>query len=119
MAAIAAVAAGSSAMTTAPWLAGAVVERERGEQREADDDAAGDDGEAQPLRPAGRRWRVIDERDDGEAAATTARPEPMNSGERPSTATRVNGIVNEKAPRRAGPTRGRATGAIAQGLRSE
>ena len=30
-------------------------------------------------------------------AATTARPDPTNRGESPSTATRVNGTVNEKA----------------------
>jgi len=30
-------------------------------------------------------------------AATTARPEPMNSGDRLATATLVNGTVNENA----------------------
>src|SRR5689334_3296915 len=53
-------------------------------------------------RPRGIRCRVAASATVARTAATTARPDPMNSGDRPPTATRVNGTVKEKA---ATPTR--------------
>ncbi len=47
--------------------------------------------------PAGGGCRVSVNATAASVAASTARPEPMNNGERPSTATRVNGTVNENA----------------------
>ena len=93
-----AVAAGSRAITTAPWLAGAVVS--------AYDVSSGNPATTPPAttasrahwRRAGRRCRVSRQRGGGEERRrSTARPEPMNSGDRPPTATRVNGTVNENA----------------------
>ena len=45
----------------------------------------------------GRRCRVIARAVTARIAATTARADPMNRGDRLSTATLVKGTVNEKA----------------------
>ena len=96
--AVTAVAAGSSAMTTAPWLAEAVVS--------AYDVSSGNPATTPPATtasrahcaPRGSRCRVAARATAASTAATTARPDPMKSGcIPPSTAIRVNGTVKEKA----------------------
>src|SRR6478609_8434207 len=96
--AITAVAAGRSAMTTALWLADAVVS--------ANDVSTGKPTTTPPAttasrthcRPWGNRCRVAERATAARAAATTARPQPTKTGCRPpSTAMRVNGTVKEKA----------------------
>src|ERR687896_577716 len=93
--AITAVAAGSRAMTTAPWLAGAVVS--------AYDVSSGKPTTMPPATTASRaHWTLVGRRclvtasaAAASNAAMTARPEPMSSGDSPPTATRVKGTVNE------------------------
>ncbi len=63
-------------------------------------------------RPCGSRWRVRASAPTARIAATTARPDPMNSGDRPPTATRVNGMVNEKATTPSRPHSRPATGVV-------
>jgi hypothetical protein len=92
-----AVAAGRSAITTAPWLAGAVIS--------AYEVSRGNPATMPPATtasrahwiPAGRRCRVRASAPAASTAAMTARPEPMNSGDSPPTAMRVKGTVNENA----------------------
>ena len=95
--AIVAVAAGSSAMTTAPWLAGAVVSAYEVSSGKPTTTPPPTTASRAHCRPAGAAGGSAASAPAARTAATTARPDPMNSGDRPPTATRVNGTVNEKA----------------------
>ena len=92
-------------MTTAPWLAGAAVR--------AKDVSTGNPTTTPPATTASR---AIARRAAGAAGSApgqrqpgrqrlSARADPMNSGDSPSTATRVSGTVNENAALPGGPTR--------------
>lgn len=96
--AITAVAAGSRPMTTAPWLAGAVVN--------AYEVSSGNPATTPPATTTNRtHWalvghacRVTARATTAKTVATTARPDPMNNGDSPSwAASRVKGTVNENA----------------------
>ena len=97
-----AVAAGSSAITTAPWLAGVVVSAKEVSRGKPTTTPPATTARRAHCAPRGSRCRVSARAKAARMAATTARPEPMNSGARPATATLVNGTVKEKA---ATPTR--------------
>jgi hypothetical protein len=100
--AIVAVAAGSSAITTAPWLAGAAVSAKDVSMGKPTTTPPATTARRSHCVPRGRRCRVSTRAAAARTAATTARAEPMNNGSSPSTASRVNGTVKEKAstPRR-------------------
>ncbi len=95
--AITAVAAGSTPMTTAAWLAGAVVNAYEVSIGKPTTMPPATTASRPHWRAVGRRCRVTPRARTASAAATTARPEPMNSGDSPPMAMRVNGTVNEKA----------------------
>ena len=97
-----AVAAGSRAMTTAPWLAGVVVSAKDVSKGNPITMPAATTASLAHCMPRGSRCRASARAEAARTPATTARPDPMNSGESPATAILVNGTVNEKAatPRR-------------------
>jgi len=108
--AIVAVAAGSSAITTAPWLAGTEVR--------AKEVSSGNPTTTPPATtairahwaPRGRRCRVKVRANAARTVATTARPDPINNGDNPVTATRVNGRVKENAATPTNPHHSPAAG---------
>ena len=90
-----AVAAGSSAMTTALWTAGAVVSANEVNSGKPTTIPPATTASRRHCTPRGRRCRVRASAAAASTVAITARPEPMNNGDSPPTATRVNGTVNE------------------------
>src|SRR6478672_13362316 len=97
-------------MTIAAWLAGAVVSANEVSNGKPTTTPLPTTASRTHCRPCGRRWRVTTRADAARAAATTARAEPMNKGDRPPTATRVNGTVKENAATPSSPHISPATG---------
>ncbi len=85
-------------MTTAPWLAGDCVSAYEVRSGNPTTTPLATTARRSHWPPLGPLCRVTAKAMAASAAATTARPEPMNSGDRPScAATRVNGTVKENA----------------------